>query len=81
MKDPATQEFKPVTSMPVGKVTGEQLNDQGFVYAYQLIGQYMMNSMDDEATDHWLENVAGVKRKDIRATLVATMRKWCERHL
>lgn len=82
MKDPATQEFKPVTDLGgVGKVTGEKLIDLGFTHAYQLVGQYMVNSLDDEATDHWLENEVGIKRRELRECLIGTMRKWCERHL
>jgi hypothetical protein len=41
----------------------------------------MVSSLDDEAMDHWLENEVGVKKKDLRATVVGTMRKWCEAHL
>lgn len=82
LKDPATQEYYPVTSMGgVGKVTGEKLCDLGFSYAYNLIGQYMVNSLDEEATSHWLENEVGVKRKELRTQILNTMNKWCERHL
>jgi len=41
----------------------------------------MVNNMDDEATDHWLENEVGVTRKDLRTTIIGTMRKWCDYHL
>lgn len=82
LKDPATQEYLPITAMSgVGKVTGEKLIDRGFDYAYNLIGQYMVNSRDREATSHWLENEIGVKRPDLRAVILNTMDRWCDRHL
>ena len=82
MKDPITQEFKPITDLAgVGKCTGEKLISLGFEYAYQLVGHYMVSSMDDEAIDHWLEEEAGIKRSELRATIINTMRKWCEHHL
>ena len=70
-----------ITALPVGKVTGEKLKDHGFYYVHQLIGQYMVNSMDDEATSHWLENEIGIKRPDLRELLIGMMRKWCDRHV
>lgn len=82
LKDPATQEYRPVTDIAgVGKVSGEKLSDLGITYAYNLVGQYMVNNMDDEATSHWLENEIGIKREELRAHIIDTMRKWCERHL
>lgn len=62
-------------------MTGWKLKDRGFDYAHQLIGQYMVNNMDDEATALWLENEIGITRPDLRKILIDTMRKWCDRHL
>lgn len=82
LKDPATQEYVPVTHIGgVGKVTGEKLSELGFTYAYNLIGQYMVNGMDDEATSHWLQHEVGVRRRELRDDIIGTMRKWCDRHL
>jgi predicted flap endonuclease-1-like 5' DNA nuclease len=82
LKDPATGEYVSVTKIwGVGKVTGEKLADAGFVYAYQLIGMWMTNSMDAEATDGWLENEIRVKRPELREAIISTMQKWCDRHL
>lgn len=81
LRDPTTQEYRPIEALPVGKVTGEKLRDCGFNYAYQLIGQYMVNSMDDEATDFWLENEIRIKRPDLRDTVISAMRRWCDWHL
>eukprot|EP00035_Acanthoeca_spectabilis_P019881 m.430054 g.430054 ORF g.430054 m.430054 type:complete len:105 (+) comp17111_c0_seq1:215-529(+) len=82
LKDPSTQEYKKCIEMGgVGEVTAKKLSDLGFDYAYNLIGQYMVNNMDDEATNHWLENEVGVKQKNLRASIVGTMRKWCDQHL
>jgi hypothetical protein len=81
MTDHRTEERTPIEAMPVGKVTGEKLRDRGFDYAHQLIGQYMVNNMDDEAMAFWLENEIGIKRPDPREILIGTMRKWCDRHL
>jgi hypothetical protein len=41
----------------------------------------MVNNLDEEATDHWLKTEVGVKREDLRKTIVGTMQKWCDRHL
>ena len=81
LRDPATEEYRPIEALPVGKVTGMKLRDRGFDYAYHLIGQYMVNNMDDEATAFWLENEINIKRADIRDRVISTMRRWCERHL
>ena len=82
LRDPATQEFRPVTAIGgVGKHTEARLAELGFPYAYQLIGQYMVNSLDDEATAHWLETEVRVLRKDLRRTIVRSLAMWCDRHL
>jgi hypothetical protein len=76
------QEFKKCTELGgMGKITAEKLAELGIVYAHNLIGQYMVNNMDDEATSHWLKTEIGVARDDLRATIIATMRKWCDRYL
>jgi hypothetical protein len=41
----------------------------------------MVNSIDDEATSHWLENEIGIRRPNLRELIVGTMRKWCDRHM
>lgn len=82
LKDPVTGEFLPVTSIGgTGRVTGQKLADLGFPHAYQLVGQYMVCSLDDEAFGYWLKTEVGVQRPDLRHTIVGSLRKWCERHL
>lgn len=82
LKDPATQEYLRVGRVAgVGRVTEFKLIDRGFSFAYQLIGQFMVNSLDAEATEHWLEHEIGVKRPDLRHTIVRSMTLWCDRHL
>ncbi len=81
LKDPATGECRPIIAMPIGKITGEKLIDRGLVYAYQLIGQYMVYGMDDAVTDQWLENEINITRPALRRTLIRTMRKWCDPHM
>lgn len=82
LKDPATQEYLPVGIIAgVGRVTELKLKDCGFSFAYQLIGQFMVNSFDAEATEHWLENEIGVMRPELRHMIIRSMALWCERHL
>jgi len=82
LKDPVTQEYKLVADMGgIGKVSEMKLGALGFTYAYQLIGHYMVSSLDDEAINHWLEHEVGVNSANVRNTIIGTMRKWCEAHL
>lgn len=79
--DRVTGEKVLLTAMPIGKVIAEKLNRFGFVYAHQLIGQYMVYNMDDKVMDRWLRDEIGINRSDLRQVIINTMRKWCDRHL
>lgn len=82
LTDRDTGERLPIEAMAaVGSVSGAQFRDAGYDYVYQLVGEYMVNSMDDEATDHWLRNKIGIRRPDLRQTIVRTLQMWCERHI
>eukprot|EP00038_Savillea_parva_P015573 m.220848 g.220848 ORF g.220848 m.220848 type:complete len:131 (-) comp31450_c0_seq1:172-564(-) len=82
LKDPATQEFKKCYEMGgVGVRTYGKLAYRGITEAYQLIGRYMENKMEDEKMDDWLHDTLKIKDKRHRATITGTMRKWCDQHL
>ena len=76
LKDPITKEYTDIAG--VNPRAGVLLEELGFKYAYQLIGHYMVNSLDDAATNHWLEHKVGVRHPGVRQTIVNTLRKWCE---
>eukprot|EP00037_Helgoeca_nana_P007728 m.70117 g.70117 ORF g.70117 m.70117 type:complete len:112 (+) comp18474_c1_seq1:319-654(+) len=82
LKDPATQEYKTCLEMGgVGEKTYGKLAYRGIIYAYQLIGRYMENKMDDKTMDAWLQDTLKIKDKHHRATVTGTMHKWCDQHL
>jgi hypothetical protein len=81
LKDPLTQEYKPCTAIAgIGDVSSIKLKEVGFIYAYHLVGQYMVNNMDDKATVYWLEHEILIARKELRDTIVRSLRLWCDRH-
>ena len=55
---------KPVTECAgIGKVLGEKLKDNGFEYAYNLVGQYLLFNKDVETLQDWLKEETGANKK------------------
>ena len=82
LKNATTQELKLVSEIEgIDKAAELKLAEAGILHACQLIGQYMVNSMDNEITDYWLEHTIMIKRPDLREVIINTMQKWCDRHL
>ena len=54
---------KPVTELPgIGPAWGRRLNEKGFFYATQILGQYLLFNQDPQALITRLQNLFGIDR-------------------
>ena len=70
---------KPVTALPgIGPVWGRRLNEKGFFYATQILGQYLLLNQNPQDFIAWLQNLFGIYWGGCvyNALLV-----WCQHHL
>eukprot|EP00041_Stephanoeca_diplocostata_P003135 m.32099 g.32099 ORF g.32099 m.32099 type:complete len:99 (-) comp14078_c0_seq1:182-478(-) len=80
LKDPATQEYKAIDTIGgVGDVSAGKFKAKGYNYAYNLVGQFMLFSLDEELMMDFLEDFQ--PKKQHRASIVATLKMWCDQHL
>ena len=59
----------------VGKITEAKLLALWITDAHQLFGLYLLNGQDAEGFDKWLDEDVGVKRKDLRETIINSMQR------
>lgn len=72
---------KPVTDIPgIGPVWGERLRQNGFVYATQILGQYLVFNQHDQMFIGWLQQNCGIWRPNGWAVYRA-LQDWCLHHL
>lgn len=72
---------KPVTEIPgIGPVWGQELVQKEFVYATQILGQYLVFSQDEKKFRDWLKLQCGIGDKQCRSVYNA-LQEWSQQYL
>ena len=70
---------KPVTALPgIGRAWGRLLNQNGFIYASQILGQYLVFNQDPQLFIGWLQSQFGIYRG---WCVYTALRDWCLHYL
>ena len=72
---------KLVTEIPgIGPALGEELRMKEFVYATQILGQYLVFSQDEKKFRDWLKLQCGIGDKQCRSVYIA-LQEWSQHYL
>ncbi|KJE97083.1 barrier-to-autointegration factor [Capsaspora owczarzaki ATCC 30864] len=70
---------KPVNQVAgIGEKISGELNDQGFKYAYQLLGQFLILNKNEGDFLDWFKEVAPSANSKHRQDAYECLSKWCE---
>ena len=70
---------KLVTALPgIGPVWGRRLNEKGFFYATQILGQYLLLNQNPQDFIAWLQNQFGIYWG---WCVYNALHVWCQHHL
>lgn len=66
----------------IGDVNGAKLRDAGFLYSYQVVGQFLLLQQDGEMFLDWLEGICGSSlTSNNREKCTAGVYHWCVNQL
>ncbi len=73
---------KPVEAIAgVGDKAKVLLNERGYIYAYNLVGQFLVLNKDEALFNEWLISNACSMNNIMRDNCISCIKTWCERFL